>query len=280
MKNTFFNLSRFTNLCRKNMVEDWRANLLRLLVLYGVMAVILVWYGYIVYHNYKSYSIQYTKTDPVWEFVALAFLWFLFGFGALSASFTMENMKSKASRLSSLMIPATSFEKYFSRWLVSTVVFLFLFLIAFKLADYTRVIIYRFSYPKIEAIEAFPLTGWVDRTSVHYVFVFRKMHMLIFIFALYLYVQSLFVLGSVIWPKNSFLKTFASGSIIAFLYFGTIILLIDMFSDPTLHYDTPLSLWTDAERSALFSVLAVLGALFNWVLGYFRFKESEIIQRM
>ena len=35
----------------------------------------------------------------------------------------------------------------------------------------------------------------------------------------YFFVQSLFVLGSSIWPKNSFLKTFAAGTVIVMVYF-------------------------------------------------------------
>lgn len=47
------------------------------------------------------------------------------------------------------MTPATSFEKYFSRWLVFTVVFLIVFLITYKLADYTKVLVYSLVYPEI-----------------------------------------------------------------------------------------------------------------------------------
>ena len=32
-KNTFFDLHRFINLCRKEMVEGWKVNLLRMLLM-------------------------------------------------------------------------------------------------------------------------------------------------------------------------------------------------------------------------------------------------------
>ena len=46
IKDTFFSLPRFMNLCRKEMVESWKSNVLRIVLLYGVMTVVLVWNGY------------------------------------------------------------------------------------------------------------------------------------------------------------------------------------------------------------------------------------------
>ena len=39
IKDTFFSLPRFMNLCRKEMVESWKSNVLRMVLMYGVMAV-------------------------------------------------------------------------------------------------------------------------------------------------------------------------------------------------------------------------------------------------
>lgn len=103
------------------MVENWKSNLLRVALMYGAMAVIMLWSGYL------SYRAVGQDTDSTWEFNLVIFMWGLCVFGCLSASFTMERMKSKTGRLSVLMTPATSFEKYFSRWLVFTVVFLIVF---------------------------------------------------------------------------------------------------------------------------------------------------------
>ena len=52
------------------------------------------------------------------------------------------------------MTPATMFEKFLSRWLVFTFGFLIVFLIAFKLADWTRVMIYMVSYPELKGVIA------------------------------------------------------------------------------------------------------------------------------
>ena len=65
MKDTFFSLPRFMNLCRKEMVENWRSNVLRMVLMYGVMAVVMVWNGYFEYRYWHSGQIE----DPAWTFL-------------------------------------------------------------------------------------------------------------------------------------------------------------------------------------------------------------------
>ena len=38
IRDTFFSAPRFVNLCRNEMVESWKANLLRFVMMYGIMA--------------------------------------------------------------------------------------------------------------------------------------------------------------------------------------------------------------------------------------------------
>lgn len=81
IKDTFFSLPRFMNLCRKEMVESWKSNVLRIVLLYGVMTVVLVWNGYFAYRTHDSVRFleRHMEADPAWGFILIAFLWFLFG---------------------------------------------------------------------------------------------------------------------------------------------------------------------------------------------------------
>ena len=111
IKDTFFSLPRFMNLCRKEMVENWKSNVLRMVLMYGVMAVVMVWNGYFRYRGTYNY-----QEDPAWIFLLVTFIWALWGFGCLSASFTNgKDEERKRAVLSMLMIPATPFEKFFSQ---------------------------------------------------------------------------------------------------------------------------------------------------------------------
>lgn len=284
LKDTFFSPTRFICLCRKEMVENWKANLLRVVVLYGVMAIILVWNGYFQYDNYQqSYFFElYTKkgVDPAWGFTSFAFLWFLWGFGCLAASFSFENMKRKTTRLSTLMVPATNFEKYFSRWAIYTVVYLVVFLIAFKLADYTRVWIYSLSYPKVDVISSYKLSSLVGENiseSSASRYLFENPFALWAALAFYLFTQSVFILGSTVWPKNAFLKTFAAVAVIVIIYILTGVGIAKSLYEPGVSYPPLL----DKDHTLMLIAWAsTILAIFNWVLGYFRFKESEIIHRL
>lgn len=277
IKDTFFSLPRFMNLCRKEMVENWRSNVLRMVLMYGVMAVVMVWNGYFEYRYWHSGQIE----DPAWTFLLVVFIWSLRGFGCLSASFTMEKMKTKTSRTSMLMVPATPFEKFFSRWFVFTVVFLVIFLISYKLADYTRFIIYSLAYPEEkDFIIPVDLSHLVGERKTYYTLCRTGLQFGALLSA-YFFVQSLFVLGSSIWPKNSFLKTFASGTVIAIVYFLLAVFMSKMFLENGNYYSE--NVFTGMSEDTAMSIMIVVGIFFtlmNWTLAYLRFKESEIVNRM
>lgn len=277
-------MPRFMNLCRKEMVENWKSNVLRIVLIYGVMTIVFLWNGYLEYRHSDSvhYLIDHVGYDDVWRFVLMAFFFFLFGFGCLSASFTMEKLKNKTGRISALMTPATPFEKFFSNWLVSTIVFLIVFLIAFKLADYTRVLVYSLIYPDIaKAILPVNLNalvrGNVPELDYH---VFSEKYQLTFVLSLYWFVQSLFVLGSSVWPKNSFIKTFAVVAVIVLIYMVVGIFLTSVLFEKEILYRSPFSDFGKEKIFGIISVILIFITLFNWILSYFRFKESEVIQRM
>lgn len=267
---TFFNPTRFVNLCRKDMVENWRTNLIRIVMLYGVMVLFFVGKGYFTYRHGIS------NTDPLVTFSLNILVFFLFAFGILLASVTMDKMKTKTSRLSVLMTPVTPFENFFSRWLLYTVVYLVILLIVFLLADYTRVLLCNLMFPHTT----------VDPASLKYLFVtggeyqiFKEPFTIQQTFLQYFMFQSFFVLGSTIWPKNSFIKTLVAGIVIMFSYslvailaayvvFGETTIII---SDGTVFEGTMYSYkWIP-------TVIMLFFTLFNWVMAYYRFKETDII---
>mgnify|MGYP000319353812 CR=1 FL=1 len=277
IRDTFFSAPRFVSLCRKEMVESWKANLLRFVMMYGIMAIAFVWNGYFQYNNPEGLINRGVTQDPIWIFELGAFIWALVIMGLLSASFIMERMKSKTNRIAMLMTPATMFEKFFSRWLVFTFGFLIVFLIAFKMADWTRVAVYMVSYPELkDIIASTPLSHLVGKGQFWTVFADCNYFMLGV--SAYFFAQSLFVLGSSIWPKNSFVKTFSAIVVVAIIYIaiGSVLGKI-LFEARGVRgvkqniSDEAMTLWT--------TVIFFGMAIFNWAVAYFRFKESEIINR-
>ena len=192
-----------------------------------------------------------------------------------------RSMKNKTSRLSTLMTPSTPFEKFFSRWLISTIVFLVVFLIAFKLADYTRVMVYSLIYPEVKEVILPVNLGDLVGSGKRW-FLFNETYQLILVLSIYCFVQSLFVLGSSVWPKNSFLKTFVSVTIIVLIYVLMGMLTGNMLfhGNNNKDYGYIFSSFTEQQVFTLGTIAFMFFALVNWVLAFFRFKESEIIQRM
>ena len=278
IRDTFFSIPRFVSLCRKDMVESWKANLLRLVMMYGIMAVFFVWNGYFQYESFPSnqHWVQ-LGNDPIWKIELIFFMWMILIMGLLSASFIMEKMKSKTNRIACLMTPATMFEKFFSRWVVFTFGYLIAFLIAFKLADWTRVLIYTMGYPEIDVIASLPLCHLVGDEQSTYWPAFENSRYFLLAISFYFAAQSLFVLGSSIWPKNAFVKTVAACVVIAIVFISIAATVVSIFEHKRI-YGMGFSM-TEEDMMSLSMIGLFILTCFNWMLAYFRFKESEIINR-
>lgn len=278
IRDTFFSMSRFVSLCRKEMVENWKANMLRVVLMYGIMAIAFVWNGYFQYNNPKWLLTRGVTADPAWTFVLIIFLWAIIIMGLLSASFIMERMKSKTNRIAMLMTPATMFEKFFSRWLVFTFGFLIVFLIAFKLADWTRVLVYMVSYPELkDIIAATPLSHLLGNSNEYWT-AFQTCEGFILGVSVYFFAQSIFILGSAIWPKNAFVKTFSAIVVIGIVYVLVGATLTKIVYETRGIHGVNHSI-SDEMMMNLSIVFFFVLSIFNWVVAYFRFKESEIINR-
>ncbi|NDV58929.1 hypothetical protein [Bacteroides sp. 519] len=271
IKDTFFSTSRFMNLCRKEMVESWRTNLLRLVMLYGIMAVLFVANAYFKYQWYPEFATD----DPMVTYSLTYFVSLGWIFGLIFASMAFSNLKSKTSRLSVMMTSATPFEKYFSRWMIYTLVYAVAFIIAFMLADYTRVLISKIMFPNttIHVASLKHLVVYSPQYSL-----MPDVKMFIKLLLLYFFTQSFFFLGSAVWPKNSFVKTFAAGLGIILTYALFAAVTVRILIGESIYIEKfDISIET---ANTIGMCIMVFFTLFNWTLAYYRFKESEIINRL
>ena len=284
MRDRFFSMPRFLDYCQKDLLENWRTNVLRLVVMYGALAVIFIWISYLRYDYWDSSNATFyleklqmsdsQYRDPVWDAQFGVGCFYILIMGTLSASLVMEFMKDRRRRISALMLPATTFEKYFSRWLIYTLGFLLAYAVAFVLADLTRVFIYSLVYPDFtQAIQTFPYGHLADENLFGPIFS-TGLNTLV-CFSLYFAVQSLYVLGSALWPKNAFIKTSAALIVVNSIFVTVLVILVD-----SLHFG-PYAHFVMEEETALTLVTCLLFvfAIFCWVTAYYRLKEAEIINR-
>lgn len=275
IRDTFFSLHRFVNVCRKEMVENWKTHVLRSVMVYGMLAIIFVWNGYYRYCGLEAGTED--TIDPIWYFESIFFLWGLVIWGCISASFAMERMKSKTGRTVMLMTPATMFEKFFSRWLMATCGFILVYLIAFRLADWTRVVFYLLAYPDLNIVSSFPLGEFCCNTNRFYETLESGSAEVWLFLSCYFFLQSFFLLGATVWPKNALIKTFAAGVCILVSYILIAVLCLKAILPGDFSMAEPY-IDSDISSGWLIFITSFL-ALVNWVLAYFRFKESEIINR-
>lgn len=260
--NQFFDVRRFGMMCRKELLEPWKTHLLRFVACYAALSVMLVGYGMEVYSRLPpGVSLRYSHA--LMQFFMVVF----YVMGLFWASFFMERMKTKTGRIAFLITPASAFEKFLSRWLLVTVGFVVVFVVAFGLADLTKMLVLRLLYSNVAGQITFvpwsgvfthPYAGW--RLGV--------------VASSFCFLQSLFVLGSVVWPKNAWVKTCAALIVIVLLHVLAV----------TVVYQVRGSFYrgfylTDKDMSCLVIGVGTVWSVLNWTLAYFRFKESEVINR-
>ena len=272
IKDTFFSFPRFANYFKKVLVEDRKRLLQRIITVFGLLVV----FGAIIsdscYQHYMEalkIGIVRSEIDPAIDGLMPLFVFGLFIGCALSASFIMEPMSSKTSRIYALMLPATSFEKYFVRWFIYTIGYLVVYYLLFLLVDVMRVCVFSVVYPEIDIITF--LNPYAEILSL------RDDAALGFVVSLYLLLQSIFVLGSSLWPKYAFLKTFTAYTILGMAFTAFFAGIMNLFNRPGNSYIMPV-----LSEDTLFLIATcgiLLVTLFFWWLAYKRFKEMEVVNR-
>lgn len=272
---TFFSPARFWNLCHRELIQDWKKNLMRFIIMYSILLVALIWAMYLEADGETYFHDRFSRLAMV------IWAWGIMVGGIINASYITEQLKTKTARLAALQLPATPFEKFFSRWFLFTMAFIGLYFIAFYLADFTRYLIGLVCYPKAEEMATLSFFKYFLKTGEEYGWtLFNSGSHLAVCMVIYFFVQSLYVLGATLWPKLALVKTTVALQLLATLfgltgYMVASLVIPESFYIPRNHI---LDL-SDADITTLFTVGLVFFTLFNWTLAYFRFKEMEIVNR-
>jgi hypothetical protein len=254
------------------LVEDRKRLLQRIITVFGLLVVFSAIISDSCYQHYMEalkIGIVRNEIDPAIDGLMPLFVFGLFIGCALSASFIMEPMSSKTSRIYALMLPATSFEKYFVRWFIYTIGYLVVYYLLFLLVDVMRVCVFSVIYPEIDIITF--INPYAEIVAL------RDDAPLGFIVSLYLLLQSIFVLGSSLWPKYAFLKTFTAYTILGMAFSAFFAGIMNLFNRPGNSYIMPV-----LSEDTLFLIATcgiLLVTLFFWWLAYKRFKEMEVVNR-
>lgn len=274
-----FSLSRFLAVCKKDMMENWKSIALRSIMIYSLMTLIICiicyWDCDGIMAGYKT-----SLTTRPKEYVLTGIFIFV-GMSVVFSSFMMENMQSKAKRISYLMCPSSTFEKFLERFLLVVVIYPLFFIFAFKMADLSRYFIFLAFYPNYN----FSLVGFDAFYGVPFEALFSKLLDLAYASSIYLFLQALFILGSTLWYRKVAVKTIACLAALYFIFFivdGTLIHLL--FKSGINDFSSALRYVMEFADGHMWKIISMviyfMLTFFLWVLSYYRFKESEIINRL
>lgn len=270
MKNQIFDWKRFVAALRKEVVENWRTLLFSVIAIYGVMAIFMI-FGNLITGDDEAASVVMLR---------YVFVYMVFGFaGIIIASLAFRGLKTKTGRIELLTSPSSTLEKF----LVNVTIYVLGFIVAFpicaQLADLTRIaVLWPWS-----AGENVP--GPINYLNMLHQFAFHQEfwpHSAKAWFEACLWIgmlasPGLYLLGSIIWPRLSFLKTFAAIYAIETVVGIVAMICISVFSDMQ-----TMALWVAEHMGGKglmmgFAIFAAVQLVVYWALAWWLWKRKDVI---
>ena len=247
--NDNFNASRFWAYLNKLLVERWRTNLLRVVILFSCMVIIELWMASVSYdRDETSYDRAVGLLFPIFSLILLVS-------GCFFASEILSGARRKAERIGALTFPVTPFENWLARWVISIPLYLVCFLVCMYVADGLRVALFSAIYPK---------------TPIAFISIWRgeefDREVLSNAWLVYFWCTAVYALGSILFVKRSILKTTLT---LFILFWITAFVVLGLVMVSSGNYNNIFE-----------SVLVAYGWLsipFLWWLSYNCFKEMEVV---
>lgn len=269
--NQTFSFPRFGALIRKSWIEDWRSLLLMAGTMLGALTLIgilIAWGEYYDGRQPETYATSMIHSETIWFGIA-----FIVG-GMIFAARSFSSLQTPQSSLSSLMLPASQFEKYLYRFILAVPVYFIVAFLFAVVADWLRVVFVDLCYD----VAVRPMSwGKVMFPPEDVDYIGMKFTPSICI--AYLMIQSFYFLGSIVWPKHSFVKTFL---VVGLIFFGYILWgawIMTTFEVDGMMIPEPSWLKDRDDVIRLFDIISAVIIVFNYCLAFFRFRESETINR-
>lgn len=264
-----FNPQRFFQFYKLEFKENKKALLVQVIAIYAALTIILLFKEYSLMDMFRATGNPYSANTGISNFFLVIFLFW----SMMIIPGTANSMNNKNKRALYMMLPSSQLEKYLYRFTFSLILAPVAFYLLFCIADLTRVGIFSMIYPDypIEFISLLSIAREMASYGIISTFLCG-----------YLFLHSTFFLGSVIWSKSSFARTFGFIACYGVLLFYANVKFTQIFSS-FLFFSTSnpdYIFYSGPEKNDLTSILElgmVLCALINWGLSYFRLKETELI---
>jgi len=187
--------------------------------------------------------------------------------GCLMASIAFRSMWNMKSAVTVLMTPVSAFEQCMVRWIVVVPVYILWAFVSAVFADVFKYLMANYLFGG--SIEMIPWGRIFDFSSSEAFF------NLYIVFVLFIFTQSFYFLGSVVWRKHNFIKTFFVMGLLFMLYVIPVSIIVDLYSSS----NYVIFGGRDFLKYFPYQILLWLGTIVNYTLTVMRFKEAEIIHR-
>ena len=271
--NQIFNWSRFTAALRKEVVENWRTIVFTILGIYLLLTVIMILGNIIdsISDNIVSSLMNMVPQKTVFFMLAIALM--------VVASLSFRNLKSKNGRVALFTSPSSTLEKFLVNILIYVVGSIVVFFACAQLADLTRIGIL-----SLVGADDLIVPGPINFlsaindtvTGIGSIEPVAKGMRWIFWLSL-LATPGMYLLGSVLWPRLSLLKTFAASQILSI-----VVMIIAITLTNILIPEDEIVNWLKniVESGTLTNWIAIsLGvqAVLYWGLSWYLFKRKDVV---
>lgn len=271
--NQTFNWSRFTAALRKEVVENWRTIVFTILGIYLMLTVIMI------LGNIFD-SITNSIVSSLMNMVPQKTVLFMMSIALnVVASLSFRNLKSKNGRVALFTSPSSTLEKFLVNVLVYVIGLIVVFFACTQLADLTRIGIL-----SLVGADDLIVPGPINFlnaindtvTGIGSIEPVAKGMRWIFWLSL-LATPGMYLLGSVLWPRLSLLKTLAASQILSIA-----IMIIAFIIVRTLVPDNELEDWmlNMVESGSLTNWIAIsmgVQAVLYWGLSWYLFKHKDVV---
>ena len=271
--NQIFNWSRFTAALRKEVVENWRTIVFTILGIYLLLTVIMILGNIIdsISDNIVSSLMNMVPQKTVFFMLAIALM--------VVASLSFRNLKSKNGRVALFTSPSSTLEKFLVNILIYVVGSIVVFFACAQLADLTRIGIL-----SLVGADDLIVPGPINFlsaindtvTGIGSIEPVAKGMRWIFWLSL-LATPGMYLLGSVLWPRLSLLKTFAASQILSI-----VVMIIAITLTNVLIPEDEIVNWMKnmVESGTLTNWIAIsmgVQAVLYWGLSWYLFKRKDVV---
>ena len=271
--NQIFNWNRFTAALRKEVVENWRTIVFTILGIYLLLTVIMILGNFIdsISDNIVSSLMNMVPQKTMFFMLAIALM--------VVASLSFRNLKSKNGRVALFTSPSSTLEKFLVNILIYVVGSIVVFFACAQLADLTRIGIL-----SLVGADDLIVPGPINFlsaindtvTGIGSIEPVAKGMRWIFWLSL-LATPGMYLLGSVLWPRLSLLKTFAASQILSI-----VVMIIAITLTNVLIPEDEIVNWLKniVESGTLTNWIAIsmgVQAVLYWGLSWYLFKRKDVV---